>query len=124
MSDPELERLRKRRLLQMQSRLQAEKAEAKATGKEDPLALLNRVFVDRAQEVFEVAKQQYPKEMKRLEESLVQLVSEGKITEKISGADLLGFLRQLGLRVHLETRIRFAEHGKLESLEEKMKETE
>ena len=62
--------------------------------------------------------------MKRIENVLVQLISEGKIREKISGEELYSFFHQLGLRVELKTRIRFMEHGKLKSLKEKMKEKE
>jgi DNA-binding TFAR19-related protein (PDSD5 family) len=55
---------------------------------------------------------------------LVQLILEGKVEEKISGEELYSFFHQLGLRVELKTRIQFMEHGKLRSLEEKMKEKE
>ena len=63
-------------------------------------------------------------EMKGIEDVLVQLISEGKIREKISGEELYSFFHQLGLRIKLETHIRFMEQGKLKSLEEKMKEKE
>jgi len=77
-----------------------------------------------AWEVFEAAKLQYPQETKRIEDVLVQLISEGKIRKKISGGELYSFFHKLGLRIELKTRIRFMEHGKLKSLEEKMKEKE
>ena len=125
MTDTELDRIRKRKLLQMQKRFQTRKTEGKAIGKEEKSwALLNQVFIDRAWEVFEAAKLQYPEEMKRIEDVLVQLISEEKITEKISGEELYSFFHQLGLGVVLKTHIRFMEHGKLKSLEEKMKEKE
>ena len=73
---------------------------------------------------FEVAKLQYPEEMKRIGAFLVKLVSDGKMRQKISGGELLSLLRQLGLKIHLETQIRFMEHGKLETLAERIKETE
>jgi len=125
MTDTELDRIRQRKLLEMQKHFLTQKTEGKAIGKEEKSwALLNKVFVDRAWEVFEAAKLQYPEEMKRIEDVLVQLISEGKIREKISGEELYSFFHQLGLRVELKTRIRFMEHGKLKSLEEKMKEKE
>jgi len=34
----------------------------------------------------------------------------------------MGFFRQVGLPVHLETRIRVSEHGELKTLEQKIKE--
>jgi DNA-binding TFAR19-related protein (PDSD5 family) len=125
MADTELEMLRKRRLLRMQKRFSAKKAEGKTIGREEEArVLLDQVFVDRAWEVFEVAKLQYPEEMKRIGAFLVKLVSDCKIRRKISGGELLSLLRQLGLRIHLETQIRFMEHGKSETLAERIKETE
>jgi DNA-binding TFAR19-related protein (PDSD5 family) len=125
MVDTELGRLRQRKLLQMQKRFLTGKTEGKAISKEEEnWALLNQVFIDRAWEVFEAAKLQYPEEMKRIENVLVKLISEGKIREKISGEELYSFFHQLGFRIKLETRIQFIEHGKLKSLEEKMKEKE
>ncbi len=125
MVDTELDRIRERKRLQIQKRFQARKIEGKAISKEeDPRALLNRVFVGRAWEVFETAKLQYPAEVKRIEKVLAQLISEGKVREKISGEELYSFFHQLGLRVELRTHIQFMEHGKLQSLEEKIKEKE
>ena len=124
MADAELDRLRKRKRVQMQKRFQTRKNEGKAISREETSAVLNQVFIGRALEVFEAAKVQYPEEMKRIEEVLVQLISEGKVKEKISGEELYSFFHQLGLKVKLETRIQFMEHGKLKSLEEKMKEKE
>jgi DNA-binding TFAR19-related protein (PDSD5 family) len=123
-ADAELDRLRQRKLLQMQKRFQTKKSEVKAIKREESSALLNKVFVGRAWEVFEAAKLQYPEEMKRIEEVLVQLISEGKIKEKISGEELYSFFQQLGLRVGLRTHIQFMEHGNLKSLGEKMREKE
>jgi hypothetical protein len=74
--------------------------------------VLNRVFIGRAWEVFEAAQRQYPEEMKRIEEVLVQLISEGKIEEKISGEELYSFFHQLGLRIRLKTHIQFMEHAR------------
>ncbi len=125
MADAELDRIRERKRLQIQKRFQARKIERKTISKEeDPRALFNRVFVGRAWEVFETAKLQYPAEVKRIEKVLAQLISEGKVREKISGEELYSFFHQLGLRVELRTHIQFMEHGKLQSLEEKIKEKE
>jgi|YelNatPaOPRAMG01_1025707.scaffolds.fasta_scaffold12969_5 DNA-binding TFAR19-related protein (PDSD5 family) len=122
MADTELDRLRKRKLLQIQKRFLTGKTEGKAISKEEEKwALLNQVFIGRAWEVFRAAKLQYPEETKGIEEVLVRLIMEGKIKEKISGEELYSFFHQLGLRIELKTCIRFMEHGKLKSLEEKMK---
>ncbi len=118
MSDIELERLRRRKLAQLSKYLvkREEKKESEST--ED---LLNKVFVGRAWEVFKATQVQYPKVAKRLEAVLIQMISSGVI-KRISGEELFHLIRKIGLRVRLKTRIRIKEHGKLKSLEEKMKE--
>ncbi len=123
MADTELERLRRRKLLEMQKRLaQKTKEEAEKGETVDAKKLLDQIFTGRAWEVFNAAKAQYPQITEKIEEALVRLVLEGRMREKISGEELFAFFRQLGLRVRLETRIRVMEHGKLKTLEEKMKE--
>ena len=124
MSDDALERLRRRRLAQLQTRLldrREAQVDSENKGKEGKEDLLRRVFVGRAWEVFQATQNQYPQVAKRLGEVLAQLVSSGKISQ-VSGQELYSFLRKSGLRVKLKTRIRIQERGKLKSLEEKLKE--
>ena len=119
MSDSEIERLRRRKLAQLRKRLQIKKEEKKEkVSKQD---LLNRVFVSRAWEVFNATKAQYPHVAKRLGDVLARLVSSGRI-KQVSGQELYYLLRRMGLRVKLKTTIRIKEHGKLKSIEDKMKE--
>jgi DNA-binding TFAR19-related protein (PDSD5 family) len=118
MSDDELERISRQKLAQLRKRLLTRREEKKESGINRDL--LNRVFVGRAWEVFNATQQQYPQAAKALGDALAQLVSSGKI-EKVTGGELYYLLRKLGLRVKLKTRIRVKEHGKLISLEEKMK---
>lgn len=113
-----MERIRRRKLSQLRKRLLTRREEKKESGINRDL--LNRVFVGRAWEVFNATQQQYPQAAKALGDALAQLVSSGKI-EQVTGEELYSLLRKLGLRVKLKTRIRVKEHGKLISLEEKMK---
>lgn len=124
MADTELELLRRRKLAEMQKRVFAQKTKGEAGKGEavDAKKVLDQIFTGRAWEVFKAAREQYPQVTERIEEALVRLVLEGKMREKISGEELLAFFRQLGLRVRLETHIRVMEHGKLKTLEEKMRE--
>jgi len=124
MADTELELLRRRKLAEMQKRVLAQKTKGEAEKGEavDAKRVLDQIFTGRAWEVFNAARDQYPQVMERVEEALVRLVLEGRMREKISGEELFAFFRQLGLRVRLETSIRFMEHGKLKTLAEKMKE--
>lgn len=109
----------------MRKRLLAQKSRAEKGVEEekpDSRQVLDQVFTGRAWEVLNAARLQYPQATKRVEEALVQLILAGRIREKIGGEELYGFLRRLGLRVRLKTRIQVMEHGTLKSLEEKMRE--
>jgi DNA-binding TFAR19-related protein (PDSD5 family) len=123
MSDRELEILRQRKLTELQRNLQKKvKTETEKNNVEDPENVLNRFFVDRAWEVFNAAKSQYPQPAGQIEKLLVKLIKEGKIREKIGGEELYMLFRRLGLKVRLETHIRVLEDGKVKSLEEKIRE--
>jgi len=121
LEDEELERLKKRRMLELQrKRLQAPPPE-----KEKPVSaeeLLGKFFYDRAWEVYRAAKAQYPTVMDKIEKALVDSIKAGKIKQKISGEDLVNFFDQVGLTVRLETKITYKEHGELKTLEQKLKE--
>jgi DNA-binding TFAR19-related protein (PDSD5 family) len=118
MSDPELERLRRRKLAELSKRfLKNDKKE----NEEDKKQILHKVFVGRAWEVFNATRIQYPQVAEKLSKVLVHLASSGKITT-VNGEELYFLLRRLGLRVRLQTTIRFKEHGKLKSIEQKLKQ--
>lgn len=118
MSDSELEAIKRKKLRELQRRLLVKKENA---GQIDEDHVLASVFKGRAQEVFNAASYQYPNVMPKLKTALVQLALSGKLKE-VTGEQLYYFLRKLGLRVRLTTKIRFTEHGKLKSLSEKLKE--
>lgn len=125
MSDLELEMIRYKKLLELRKRIE-KKVEtedgSKGTKEVDVQRVLNEVFVDRAWEVFNAAKAQYPQVAQYVERALTKLILEGKIKDKISGEDLYGLFLRLGFRVRLPTRINIVEHGKVKSLEEKIRE--
>ena len=119
MSDDELEALKRKRLLDLQRRI------ALREEKQEPVdahKVLDSVFRGRAWEVFNEANSQYPSEMAEIEHELVRLVSEGKLKE-IDGEQLYSLLRNVGLRVSLNTGIKVVSHGKTQSLSEKFKES-
>jgi DNA-binding TFAR19-related protein (PDSD5 family) len=121
MSDLELEMIRYKKLLELKKRLER-KTDTEKIEEGNPREVLNRFFVDRAWEVFDAAKAQYPEAAEYIEKMLAKLILEGKIKEKISGEDLYGLFLRLGFKVRLPTRISIVEHGKVKSLEEKIKE--
>lgn len=117
MSDRELEVLKAKRLRELQKRIALSEQK---TEKPNVKTVLNRVFKGRAWEVFNAAKAQYPAAMAKIEHQLVNLASEGKIIE-MQGEQLYALLREIGLRVKLNTTIQVNSHGKTTSLSEKFK---
>lgn len=122
MSDRELEALRQKKLMELKRILQKREKEKGREKREDPRKILNKFFIGRAWEVLNAAKAQYPQAARYVENMLVRLIIEGKIRSKISGEELYWLFRRLGIRVKLKTSIKILEHGKLKSLEEKIKE--
>lgn len=122
MSDLELEMIRYRKLMELKRQVEKRRIESEKPKEINPREILNKFFVDRAWEVFEAAKYQYPEVADYVEKVLVKLISEGKIKERISGEELYGLFLRLGARVRLPTRINIIEDGKVKSLEQKIKE--
>lgn len=123
-SDLDLDIWKRKRLLEMQKRLatkQAKEEQKTSESKKSPEELLGQIFVDRAREVYRAAKAQYPTIMARLTRELAVLIEQGRLKGPVSGEQLLGFLRTLGLNVRLETKIRVLESGELKSLADKLK---
>jgi programmed cell death protein 5 len=123
--DEELERIKRRRLLELQRRmLREEKTEEEPEKPAEPTPrdILDSMFSGRAWEVYETAKIQYPTVMPRVEQALVEGIRSGKIKDRIDGESLFVFLRQLGLNVRLNTSIRYKEHGELKTIGQRIKE--
>jgi DNA-binding TFAR19-related protein (PDSD5 family) len=118
MSDSELEIIKQRKLREIQRKWAARQQKSE---KMDPNEVLNGIFRGRAWEVFNAANHQFPNVMRRIKDVLVKLASSGRLKE-VTGEQLYLFLRKLGLRVRLDTKIRYTEHGKLKSIADKIKE--
>jgi DNA-binding TFAR19-related protein (PDSD5 family) len=123
MSDKELDIIRRKRLRELKRHLET-KAETKTKNQkaEDAQSILNRFLINRAGEVLNAAKVQYPQAAEYVENTLAKLIREGKIKTQISGEELYGLFLRLGFRVRLQTKITVLEHGKVKSLEDKIKE--
>jgi DNA-binding TFAR19-related protein (PDSD5 family) len=131
MSDDVLERLKRKKMQELQRRMAAKDAAqaAQALAKEKPQEpsndkILDTIFGDRAWEVWRIAREQFPQVVPQVEVALIDAVKQGKIREKIDGGGLAMFLRQIGVPLRLNTQIRFAEHGELKTLEQKLKKDE
>ncbi len=120
--DNELERIKRQRLAEMQKSLAAKQdREASANSRLEPSQILRRIFVGRAWEVYNAAMRQYPQIAEQIFRELAQLVQAGQLRGPITGEQLYGLLRQIGLDVRLETKIQVLEHGELKSIADKFK---
>ncbi len=121
--DAELERLKSRKMQEIQRRL-LELEKKQATAKIDtpsPRETLRAVLVGRAWEVLDAAERQYPEPTRTLERELARLVHAGQLKGPISAEQLLWLFRNVGLNVRLDTKIQILESGELKSLTDKLR---
>ena len=119
MSDRELEAIKQRKLQELQKRITLGEQKKEQV---DGHKILSKIFKGRAWEVFNVARVQFPGAMAKIESLLVRLALEGKITQ-MQGEQLYALLREIGLRVRLNTTIKVTSHGKTKLLSEKFKQS-
>jgi DNA-binding TFAR19-related protein (PDSD5 family) len=124
--DSELERLKRKRMLELQRRLLKKKTEEKIGEEEISKPtndeFLSSYFIGRASEVWGAAKNQYPQITPQVEAMLMSAIRQGKLKQKIDGASLAQFFRRVGIPVRLQTKIRYSDHGELKTIEEKLRE--
>jgi len=123
--DSELERLKAKRLAEMQknisSRQEIEKTElVKEKPLENPRDLLVNRLGFRGLEVLGNAESQFPNETKIIVEKLSELIKTGEIDEIIDGGKLLALFRSVGLSVRMATKIHIEQDGKFVSLSDKL----
>ncbi len=124
--DSELERLKAKRLAEMQknisSKQEIEKTPelAKETPPENPRDLLVNQLGFRGLEVLENAESQFPNETKIIVVKLSELIKTGEINEVIDGGKLLTLFRSIGLSVRMATKINIEQDGKFVSLSDKL----
>jgi len=124
--DSELERLKAKRLAEMQKNISSKQEIEKTQelAKEKPLEkprdlLVNRLGF-RGLEVLENAEFQFPNETKIIVEKLSELIKTGEINEIIDGGKLLVLFRSIGLSVRMATKINVEQDGKFVSLSDKL----
>ena len=124
--DSELERLKAKRLAEMQqnisSRKEIEKYEDNLKQKEtkNPRDILVAHLGFRGIEVLENAELQFPIDTKTVVEKLAELITSGEITENIDGGKLLMLFRSIGLNIRMQTKINIEQDGKFVSLSDKL----
>lgn len=119
--DAELERLKSRKIQEMQRQLLEQEKRAASQKQSPPRKVLKRILVGRAWEVLDAAERQYPAAARMVEGELAKLVQEGQLKGPISAEQLMWLFRRLGFDVRLETKIQVFESGELKSLADKLK---
>ena len=127
--DSELERLKARRLAEMQKNISIKQdvesapEPTKETASEiTPRDSLIKVLGFRGLEVLENAESQFPNETKMIIEKLSELIKTGEInesTESLDGGKLLALFRSVGLNVRMDTKINVEQDGKFVSLSDR-----
>jgi len=123
--DLELELMRMRRMAELQKQIAAKKTLQEKPPEQKPAEtpedVLKRMFAGRAWEVWNAAEQQFPLVTQKLKEVIVQLVTQGKVTQPVTGEQLMGLYRKLGLNVRLNTKIRIYESGEMKTIADRVR---
>jgi DNA-binding TFAR19-related protein (PDSD5 family) len=123
--DSELEKLKAKRLAEMQQNISSLKqtppaAEPEKKETKNPRDVVLGFLGFRGEEVLENTEHQFPKEAKSIITQLAQLIKTGELNEKMDGGELLSLLRSIGLPVRMNTKINVEQDGKFVSLSDKI----
>ena len=124
--DSELERLKAKRLAEMQQNISTRQEIEKSTNNlqqketKNPRDILIEHLGFRGLEVLNNAEFQFPNDTKTVVEKLSELITSGEITEIIDGGKLLTLFRSIGLNIRMETKINIEQDGKFVSLSDKL----
>ena len=123
--DSELERLKAKRLAEMQKNLSSRQDSEKTPEQpkqpsENPRDILVKILGYRGIEVLQNAESQFPNETKMIVQKLSELIKSGELNETIDGGQLLALFRTVGLNIRMETKINVEQDGKFVSLTDKL----
>ncbi len=123
--DSELERLKAKRLAEMQQNISRKKIETQPTNSQSKITKNPRdVLIERlgfrGLEVLQNAESQFPNDTTMVVEKLAELITSGEITEILDGGKLLALFRSIGLNIRMETKINVEQDGKFVSLSDKL----
>ena len=122
--DSELERLKAKRLAEMQRNIQNSQTQNQPEPNSTPTKNSRDVVLERlgfrGLEVLQNAENQFPNETKMIIQKLSELISSGEITETLDGGKLLSLFRAVGISVRMETKINVEKDGKFVSLTDKL----
>ncbi len=111
--DEDLEKLKAKRLEEMQRNISLQKKQKeqnsklneKQQKKSSPREIVVKTLGHRGLEVLENAEYQFPNETKLLIEKLAELITLGEINEILDGGKLLTLFRAIGISVRMETKM-------------------
>ena len=123
--DKDLERLKEKRLAEMQKNLSSQQEQDKITSSQKDNKPSSREIVIkqlgyRGLEVLQNAEHQFPKETQIVLLKLSELILSGDITEVLDGGNLLALFRSIGINVQMKTKINVEKDGKFVSLSDKL----
>ncbi|MDH5703342.1 MAG: hypothetical protein OEY99_03935, partial [Aigarchaeota archaeon] len=104
--DLELKMLQLKRLRRLAKAMEKDE-EIKEEKKPGPLETVRSRLGDRGEEVLRPALDQYPRETLEVLKVLAAAIRMGKIQGKIDGSSLYLLFRSIGLRVKLDTEIKY-----------------
>ena len=116
--DNELEKLKAKRLAEMQKNLSSKQKPKKVTLTPREIVVTKLGF--RGLEVLENAEYQFPRETQMVVLKLAELISSNQISEMLDGGHLLSLFRSIGIGVRMKTKINIEEDGKFISLSDKL----
>ena len=116
--DNELEKLKAKRLAEMQKNLSSKQKPKKVTLTPREIIVTKLGF--RGLEVLENAEYQFPRETQMVVLKLAELISSNQISEMLDGGHLLSLFRSIGIGVRMKTKINIEEDGKFISISDKL----
>ena len=116
--DNELEKLKAKRLAEMQKNLSSKQKPKKVTLTPRETVVTKLGF--RGLEVLENAEYQFPRETQMVVLKLAELISSNQISEMLDGGHLLSLCRSIGIGVRMKTKINIEEDGKFISISDKL----
>ena len=127
--DSELERLKAKRLAEMQKNISSQQKPEPQETKEPqekkteptPREIVTNNLGFRGLEVLENAEAQFPNETQMVVNQISVLIKSGELNEKLDGGQLLYLFRTVGLNVRMQTKINVEQDGKFVSLSDKLK---
>ena len=83
---------------------------------------LSKYLYDKGEDILDIAESQFPIQTRRIVHQIVELIKSMEIKDRISGRELLSLFRSVGVNVRINTTIQIEDHGKLVSLQDKLKQ--